>query len=137
MRKLIVLLVAFSSLAVVSCKTIAPTPDHPAPVPALTGVIDCALPSLWKVVSFATLVPILEHAVAQSDPYGAIEDAVERYGEAEAACVVASIHDTGIKQAISSPSSTVVSSRVNITAEWLKRERSKGLEPANYDGQVN
>lgn len=122
-----------------SCKTGGtPVSDTgPGPVPIVSGAVDCAGPSLWKTVTFATVVPIAEHAVAQKDPYGAINDLIGTYLEAEVACVIAYLHDNSSKQAIASPSNTVVATRLDVTAEWLRREANKGLVPTNFAGQAH
>lgn len=133
----VVFLVAFvAALAVPGCKTTTGSGPGPTPVGVVNGVIDCAAPSLWKVVTFGTLVPILEHAVAQADPFAALNDLLTQYGEAEVACVAAYTHDRGTKQAIALPDSPVVQTRVSVTAEWLKRERGKGLTPSNFTGSA-
>lgn len=134
-RFLLVLAVVSCSLSIPGCKTLTGSGPGPvtAPVPVVAGVLDCAGPSFWKTISFANLIPIEEHAVGQKAPLGAIDDLLTTYGEAEVTCVAAYLNDLGAKQSLAAPTNPVVGNRVSVTAQWLAREKAKGVGPiVNY-----
>jgi len=129
----LVLIAALVGWSAPSCKTITGTGPGTAPVPIVAGVLDCAGPSLWKTITFANLIPVVEHAIGQKDPLGALDDLLTTYSEAEVTCVAAYLNDAGAKQALAAPTNPVVANRVSVTAQWLARETAKGVGPiVNY-----
>lgn len=130
-----VIILLLAALALPSCKTTGTGPG-PTPVPIVNGVIDCAAPSFFQVVTFAVLVPLAEHAIAQQDPIGALTQLVLQYGEAEVSCVAAYLNDLAATQSAAAPSNQVVKTRASVTAQWLARESAKGVGPVVNYGAV-
>lgn len=128
-------LVAALTVPLTACKTLGGA--GPTPVPAVNGAVDCAAPSLFKVATFATLVPIAEHAISTKDPLAALGDLALKYGEAEATCVAAYLNELGSHQKMAAPDNGVVARRIAVTARWLEKEDAKGVGPVlNYSGEV-
>jgi hypothetical protein len=111
-----------------SCKHGDPTPTNTSPPPAsITGSVDCAAADVWTTTTFATLVPPVQRAVAQSDPQGALNQLLQTHSNGEVACVVGYIHDQSVQQAAAAPSDPLPGQRVTATQTWLDQQAQHGL----------
>lgn len=130
------LIVAALLLPLNACKTVDSVVKTPAVPAVVQGVIDCAGPSLFKVATFASLVPLVEHAIAQADPIGAIVLLAGDYGEAEIDCIVAYLNDQAKTQKLAAPGNELIARREDVTGQWLQRAAAAGEGPVVNYGAV-
>jgi hypothetical protein len=124
----ILVLTAGVALAGTSCKHGDPTPTNTSPPPpAVTGEVDCAGAAVWTTTTFASLIPPVQRAVAQSDPQGALNQLLQTHSNGEVACVVGYVHDQSVQQAASAPSDPLPGQRVAATQTWLDQQSQHGL----------